>query len=123
MNMDLTGINNYNEYYTNHYLASIFPQDAEKTINEWRNRAKETETRTPWALLRECSRQYYSIHDRYLRSRGNGQTFPLVRDLAEQYLTALGYPTAAPLTVEVDEGLSAPVYLELKKPNGHRCSG
>lgn len=118
MNMDLTGINNYNEYYTNHYLASIFPQDAEKTINEWRNRAKETETRTPWALLRECSRQYYSIHDRYLRSRGNGQTFPLVRDLAEQYLTALGYPTAAPLTVEVDEGLSAPVYLELKKPNG-----
>lgn len=118
MNIDLTGINNYNEYYTNHYLASIFPQDAEKTISEWRSRAKETETRTPWALLRECSRQYYSIHDRYLRSRGNGQTFPLVRDLAEQYLTALGYQTAAPLTVGVDEGLSAPVYLELKKPNG-----
>ena len=64
MSMDLTGIVNYNEYYTNHYFASIFEENAQDTISAWRNQAKESEEiRTPWSLLRENSRQYYSVHE------------------------------------------------------------
>ena len=119
MSMDLTGIINCNEYYTNHYFASIFEENAEETISAWRNQAKESEEiRTPWSLLRENSRQYYSVHEKYLRSRGDNQVFPMIRDMADQYLEALGFPTAAPITVEVAEGIYAPVYREIKKPNG-----
>ncbi|MGC7872068.1 Eco57I restriction-modification methylase domain-containing protein [Desulfosporosinus sp. SYSU MS00001] len=119
MSMDLTGINNYNEYYTNHYFASIFEENAQETISAWRSRAKESEEiRTPWSLLRENSRQYYSIHEKYLRTRGDNQVFPMIRDMADQYLESLGFPTLAPLSVEVAEGVYAPVYREIKKPNG-----
>lgn len=119
MSMDLTGINNYNEYYTNHYFASIFEENAQETISVWRNQAKESEEiRTPWSLLRENSRQYYSVHEKYLRSRGDNQVFPLIRDMADQYLESLGFPPTTPITVEVSEGIYAPVYREIKKPNG-----
>lgn len=119
MSMDLTGINNYNEYYTNHYFASIFEENAEETISAWRSRAKESEDiRTPWSLLRENSRQYYSIHERYRRSRGDNQVFEMIRDMANQYLASLGFPTTAPILVEVAEQIYAPVYMEVKKSNG-----
>jgi len=119
MSMDLTGINNYNEYYTNHYFSSIFEENAEETISEWRSRSKESEgIRTPWALLRESSKQYYSVHEKYLRTRGDKQVLPLICYMANQYLESLGFPKAAPISVEVTEGISAPVYLEIEKPNG-----
>lgn len=119
MSMDLTGINNYNEYYTNHYFASIFEENARETISAWRGRAKDSEEiRTPWSLLRENSRQYYSVHEKYLRSRGDNQVFPMIRDMADQYLESLGFPTSDPFSVEVAEGIYAPVYREIKKPNG-----
>ena len=119
MSIDLTGINNYNEYYTNHYFASIFEQNAEETINAWRNRAKESEEiRTPWSVLRESSKQYYSAYDKYIRSRGGNQAFPLIIEMAGKYLESLGFQTVAPISVEVVQGINAPVYLEIKKPNG-----
>ena len=119
MSMDLTGIINCNEYYTNHYFASIFEENAEETISAWRSLAKESEElRTPWSLLRENSRQYYSVHEKYLRSRGDNQVFPMIRDMADQYLESLGFATVAPISIEVAEGIDTPVYREIKKPNG-----
>ena len=70
MSMDLTGINNQNEYYTNHYFSSIFEENASDTISKWRAEAKDNESvRTPWALLREAAKQYYPIHDRFSHSK------------------------------------------------------
>jgi type I restriction-modification system DNA methylase subunit len=119
MSMDLTGINNYNEYYSNHYFASIFAENAVETISAWRSRAKDGEAlRTPWALLREISKQYYILHDKYRHARTDAEVFAMIRDLADRYLEALGYPAAAPFAVAVSEANYAPVYLEIKKPNG-----
>ena len=119
MSMDLTGITNQNEYYTNHYFSSIFEENASDTISKWRSVAKESEeTRTPWALLREAARQYYPVHDRFLRSKFDTQTLGNIRTLADLYLSALGYPAANPMRVEIDDGTAAPVYLELTKANG-----
>ena len=119
MSMDLTGITNQNEYYTNHYFSSIFEENASDTISRWREEAKESDTiRTPWALLREAARQYYPVHDRFLRSKFDTQTLANIRTLADIYLSALGYPTASPEWVELDEVTRVPVYLELNKPNG-----
>ena len=50
MAIDLTGITNVNEYYTNHYLNSIFEENAADVISKWRFLAKESEgLRTPWS--------------------------------------------------------------------------
>lgn len=119
MSMDLTGITNQNEYYTNHYFSSIFEENASETISAWRAEAKESEEiRTPWALLRDVARQYYLVHDRFLRSKFDTQTLVNIRTLADMYLKALGYPEAKPEWIEIDDTLKAPVYLELTKANG-----
>ena len=119
MSMDLTGITNQNEYYTNHYFSSIFEENASETISAWRSEAKENEgTKTPWAKLRDIARQYYPIHDRFLRSKFDTQTLVNIRSLADMFLNALGYPEAKPQWIEVDDALKVPVYLELTKSNG-----
>ena len=119
MSMDLTGITNQNEYYTNHYFSSIFEENASETISKWRAEAKEGEgVKTPWSRLRDCARQYYTIHDRYLRSRFDTQTVSNIRSLADLYLSSLNYPSASPEWIQIDDDTKAPVYLEIKKANG-----
>ncbi len=119
MSMDLTGITNQNEYYTNHYFSSFFEDGAENAISAWKAEAKEKENiRTPWAMLRDVARQYYPIHDRFLRSKFDMQTLVNIRTLADLYLKALGYSEAKPEVIEVDDSLKVPVYLEITKANG-----
>ena len=119
MSMDLTGITNKNEYYTNHYFATVFEENAGDTIRTWNASAKENEdVRTPWASLRQNARQFYPLHDRYIRSSVNMQALNNIRSLADAYLTSLGYPAGTPDVIAVDESVSAPVYLEIKKKNG-----
>lgn len=119
MSMDLAGINNINEYYTNHYFASIFAENAEETISAWRAKSKESdEYRTPWARLRDCSRQYYVYHDKEQRGRSDAQIPAMVKNMADMFLAALDYPEAAPRIEQINDALSAPVYLEVTKTNG-----
>lgn len=93
MSMDLTGITNKNEYYTNHYFSTVFEENASQTISAWNAAAKESEEiRTPWSLLRQGARQFYAIHDRYVRSGINQQTLSNICILADIYLGCLGYP-------------------------------
>ncbi|NLK72666.1 MAG: class I SAM-dependent DNA methyltransferase [Clostridiales bacterium] len=118
MAIDLTGIRNVNEYYTNHYLNSIFEENTAETISAWRQKAKEKELRTPWSLLRESARQYYVMHEKSLRGRAT-QMFPLIRDMADIYLSALGYGKTESFSITVDDGQNhAYIYLEIKKQNG-----
>ncbi len=119
MSMDLTGINNYNEYYSNHYFSSIFEDNAAETISAWRSRAKESdEFRTPWSRLRDNSRQYYSVHDKYQRLRGENLALPMIQDMADRYLESLGFQAPNPVSVATAEGIDIPVYLEINKASG-----
>ncbi len=117
--MDLTGITNRNEYYTNHYFSSIFEENAADTLSNWRAEAKENDTvRTPWSQLRDAARLYYPLHDRFLRAKFDTQTLANIRTMADTYLSALAYPPAAPEWVEIDDTTKVPVYLEVNKANG-----
>jgi N-6 DNA Methylase. len=119
MSIDLTGITNKNEYYTNHYFSTVFEENAGDTISAWNAAARESEEiRTPWSMLRRIATQYYAAHDRYERSSLNLQSLFNIRELTDAYLLALGYPEAVPQTIVVDDTLSVPVYLEMKKSNG-----
>lgn len=119
MSIDLTGITNKNEYYTNHYFSTIFEENAGEAITAWAQAAKSSEEiRTPWAQLRQNARQFYPLHDRYAGGALNLQLLAAIRTMADRYLASLGYPEAAPELVPVDVSLSVPVYLEMKKSNG-----
>ena len=119
MSMDLTGITNKNEYYTNHYFSTIFEENASAAISAWNTASKESEeARTPWSLLRQGARQFYAVHDRYVRSGLNRQTLLSIRAMADVYLSSLGYPEARPETIAIDDTLSVPVYLEMTKSSG-----
>ena len=119
MSMDLTGISNVNEYYTAHYFSVIFEENAAETIRNWNADARaEKELRTPWSRLRQAARQYYTAHDRWLRSPVSLQTLASTRTLADAYLQALDYPAAAPVQIQVNDSLTVPVYLEMTRAGG-----
>ena len=119
MSIDLTGITNKNEYYTNHYFSTVFEENTSAAISGWNTAARESEeVRTPWSLLRQNARQYYTAHDKFVRSSVNLQVLANIKVLADSYLKSLGYPEAKPEVVTVDESLSVPVYLEMTKSNG-----
>lgn len=119
MSIDLTGITNKNEYYTNHYFATVFEENASSTISSWNSASKGAEEfRTPWSLLRQNARQYYTAHDRFVRSSMNLHALSNIRTLADSYLASLGYPEAKPEVITVNDTLTVPVYLEMTKSNG-----
>lgn len=119
MSMDLTGITNQNEYYTNHYFSTVFEENAGETITAWNTAARENEeVRTPWSLLRNNARQFYAVHDRFQRSSVTMQTLFHIRNMAALYLKSLGYPEPAPQELELDDSVTVPVFLEMKKSNG-----
>ena len=119
MSIDLTGITNKNEYYTNHYFSTVFEESTSATISNWNAAARESEeVRTPWSLLRQNARQYYTAHDKYVRSSMNMQTLVSIKTLASSYLKSLGYVEGKPAVITVDDSLSVPVYLEMTKSNG-----
>ena len=119
MSIDLTGITNKNEYYTNHYFSTVFEENTSAAISGWNTAARESEeVRTPWSLLRQNARQYYAAHDKFVRSSVNLQVLANIKVLADSYLKSLGYPEAKSEVVTVDESLSVPIYLEMTKSNG-----
>lgn len=119
MSIDLTGITNKNEYYTNHYFSTVFEESTSATISGWNAAARESEEiRTPWSLLRQNARQYYTAHDKFIRSSVNLQVLANIKTLADSYMKSLGYPEGKPEVITVDDSLSVPVYLEMTKSNG-----
>ena len=120
MSMDLTGINNRNEYYTNHYFASIFEENAADTIKRWREMSQGTDQRTPWALLREAGKRYFMIRGRQERRHGDEAYEAAVTLIARDLLTALGFETgsAKPTLVELAAPGKVPVAMEVSKENG-----
>ena len=118
MEMILTGIENKNEYYTNHYFTSIFQDNAEDTIKKWKEKEKTEEIVLPWKKLRDVRIQYYNIRDRYLRSKNEEVSKPLVQELATLYLDALGYGSVNSVTEKVTDGVNVPIFHEVTKANG-----
>ena len=121
MSMDLTGIQNRNEYYTNHYFASTFESNAADTIKTWREAAQGTELRTPWALLRDAGKRYFLIRSRQERRRSGDAYREAVTQIARELLASLGYnvnATAPELEELPNNGGKVPVALEVNKENG-----
>lgn len=117
MSIDLTGIGNRNEYYTNHYFSTMFEDGASERIKQWTEESKNQETKTPWAMLRDNAKQYYPIHDRYDRGQPHLTTAANIITMAAQYLESMGYGTPNSVVINVDDEFDVPVFHEETKAN------
>ena len=103
MSIDLTGIGNRNEYYTNHYFSTMFEDGASERIKQWSEESKNQDTKTPWTMLRDNAKRYYPIHDRYDRGQPHLTTANNIITMAAQYLLSMGYGTPNSVTINVDD--------------------
>ena len=102
------GIQNEQEFYSDHYLAEIFDQDLKKTAAQWRKDAEEREEpgRTPDAALRGLKDEYFQFRSEFDRESDDRKRVELQRGWFRKLLTALGHewnPRNLPL--EDDEEL------------------
>lgn len=116
---DLTGIDNVNEYYTNHYLHTMFANSIQTDITAWKNAVKENaDTQAPWSRLQACARSYYAAHAQFQKQVVNEDTLDAIVDMAAKYLDALGYPAMKPVRITLEDDQEIPVALELTKEDG-----
>lgn len=118
MAMDLHGILNQNEYYTNHYFTTIFEENAADTILNWRQASKDSGEATPWAAFRDTSKNYYRIREKYLQLRNEAGSRELIESQAAEYIAALGYGEPDSINIELNDEITVPVFHEERKPNG-----
>ncbi len=111
--LDLTGISNNNEYYTNHYFSTVFEENASEVI-----KSLKTEQGPPWSKLRDTANDYSLFHSHSYGSSINIRNLDNLISLSKSYLNSLGYPEGKPLNVKIDEEKQVPVFLEMQSKNG-----
>ena len=102
------GIQNEQEFYSDHYLAEIFDQDLKKTAGQWRKDAEEREEpgQTPDAALRGLKDEYFRFRADFDTEHDDRRRVELQRGWFRRLLTALDHewnPRNLPL--EDDEEL------------------
>jgi hypothetical protein len=116
MAVDLTGINNKNEFYTNHYLSAIFENDIKDVLSRWK-RDEEDGTRPPYAQIRAICKNYFSFTNSFENEKTLEGRLELQREWLQLFLPALGYDLN-PQFKTLDTGFDIPILYESKKSNG-----
>ncbi|MBL7173111.1 MAG: hypothetical protein ISS68_09770, partial [Desulfobacteraceae bacterium] len=117
MAIDLTGINNENEFYTHHYLSAILESDLKDIFKEWKRLEKEEDIRPPYAELRGMSQEYFRVRDLVERERDPAEKLVLQRGILEKIMAVLGYEYC-PGMKDLDDGVSLPILGEVSRANG-----
>ncbi len=115
--IDLTGIENQHEFYTNHYLSSILEQDLKDVFRTWRERDELEKIRPPYAQLRGLYKDYFTTRSQLEREKKAEDRLALQRELERRLLEVLGY-AFEPTFKELDDQSLLPILGQVKKPNG-----
>ena len=106
MSLDLTGIQNDNEFYSHHYLSAIFEGDLKDTFKQWqqqeddyREALKQTQAkadtsspeRAPWIRLRSLSQAFFKLQNQLEKEHDNNTRQQLQKAFNAQVLMALNY--------------------------------
>jgi len=91
--MNLVGIVNENEFYTNHYLSEIFEGDIKEQITSWQERENESEEyTTPFKKLRGIGPKYLELlKDLSKKSNKTKEKLAASRDFYKTFLDIFGY--------------------------------
>ncbi|MDR3203517.1 MAG: class I SAM-dependent DNA methyltransferase, partial [Deltaproteobacteria bacterium] len=116
MLLDLTGIENKLEYYSDHYFYTLFEQDALESIAAWKAKSAQIKTfRAPWDRLKNLRSTFLSA---LTKAFDPLELKIKIAELATKYLRALGYPEAAFEIYPITNNLSIPIFRKFNKVSG-----
>lgn len=117
--MDLIGISNDNEFYTEHYLNELFQDDIKDVLKQWRSEA-EKESDTPYRRIASLSSLYFDLQNSLEKSTDVEERSQLLSRFYPGLLEMLGYKLDRK-TVEGAEETFLPVIAEAKKYGKPAC--
>jgi hypothetical protein len=107
MPIDLAGISNENDFYSEHYLTTIFEGDIEETLREWRE-AEKAGGSPPNRKLEKVGALWRRLSVDYRGEKNDAARLSISREFAHALLDALGYERHSELQLDV-EGKLIPV--------------
>ena len=102
--MNFIGINNENEFYSQHYMAEIFAGDIRDVLGNWQQRENEARDaavtdqdrqqawRTPWTQLNQRARELQQLQNEYQHERQAAERLRLGREIIRSLCTVLALP-------------------------------
>lgn len=116
--MNLIGISNENEFYTNYYLNEIFEGDIKDQISTWQTNENESDVyKTPFKKLRGIGADYFELL-KELQKKGNTtqDKLGLSREFYKSFLDIFGYSFSF-TTKDLGE-LAVPIIASVDKSDG-----
>lgn len=118
--MDLTGITNHNDYYSQHYLLALLEGDLKDLVKSWKDNAEahpgSEEHRPPSDRLRGLSGDFFRLRNRFSRLREADARFSEEKAFVSMLLHVLGYEVTPTWRTAGDVRL--PLLGEVTKPSG-----
>jgi hypothetical protein len=99
----MIGIENVNEFYTNHYLAAIISSDIRPHLAQWREQARDGGARPPWQRLAQLQQPFFRHSEELQRLRTGEARVQAHLEMTSRLLDALGYPVR-PLHRDIGAG-------------------
>lgn len=118
MSIDLTGIANKNEFFTQHYLATYFEDVVKEKAKAWKDAAKDGAAPNPAAELGRLRQTYQRARVSFDEAASEARRCELTAENAARALAALGFPEAALPQVAYESGDPAPVWREFLAADG-----
>ena len=115
--LDLTGITNENEFYTNHYLSAILEEDLKDLYGKWREMEKEGDRRAPYLVITGSIRQYFTLRNQFRSEKNSEARQSISREISGLILEPLDYKMHPGETV-LEEGEILNTVTRIDKPNG-----
>jgi hypothetical protein len=116
MAMDLTGISNQNEFYTQHYLSAIFEQDLRERLQAWAAAAETGGARPPYDRIGALRRDFFALQEKLQKRIPTEERLTLQQAFLQELLWVLGYRCHDSLR-ETEDGL-CPVAGEVRRADG-----
>jgi hypothetical protein len=117
--MNLIGITNENEFYTNHYLSEIFGKDTLEQISSWQDKENENEEnyKTPFKRLRGIGPNYLELLKELNKKNNKTENkIQAQREFSKNLLDILDYEFNQ-TSIEVD-GFQVPLLAKVNKSDG-----
>jgi methylase of polypeptide subunit release factors len=122
MRLELTGLTNHNEYYSQHYLAEVFEDDLKDVLARWEQAASDYPDseahRPPPARLRSLAAPYFRLANRLSRIRDSHSRHVEQSRWITDWLLALGYSPQPTWRTLLPSGFRIPLLATVDKPSG-----
>ncbi len=120
MALDLTGIQNENEFYTSYYLREVLGTDLKDAFADWAEQSRPAsgdDRRPPHEALGGQSGDYFQTSNQLLDATGAARRLQLQRELLTPLLETLGYD-GQPMLKKLRDGRWLPVLAQVTRPDG-----